>query len=185
MITREPAGGECDFTIEALPVALLDEPLDYLFADHYRQRCVATALRRFAETGSAARREADMVIAYLDHDLPLHHEDEDLDLFPAVRRRAHLEDDLGVVLARLGEEHRQAKPTIREIVGMLAVRLADDPVPLRRTARQTILAYARSEQRHIAIENSVVLAIARRRLVKRDLTAMSRTMKARRGGVVP
>lgn len=42
-------------------------------------------------------------------------------------------------------------------------------------------AFAVSVNRHLAIENSLVLAIARVRLSAKDLAAISRGMKARRG----
>ena len=42
-------------------------------------------------------------------------------------------------------------------------------------------AYASSEGGHLAIENGIVLAIARIRLTRGDLGAMARGMKARRG----
>ncbi len=100
-ITPDPPPEAAAAIVEALPFSLIDTPLDYIFADHFRQRSVCVALKRFAEHGRVPRSEADMVTAFLDRELSLHHEDEDQDLFPAVRRRALPEDDLGAVLARL------------------------------------------------------------------------------------
>lgn len=188
MSTRDGAlpGGDTGgaIVVEPLPFKLLDDPLDYLFADNFRHRCVAYAVRRFAEAGSASRRDADTVIVYLDRDLPLHMEDEEMDLFPALRRRAEPSDGLGLVLARLSEDHRQCRSVVEEIIDVLAEHPADDPVQIVKSSRESMLAYAMGEQRHIAIENSVALAIGRRRLTKRDLAAMSRSMKARRGVIV-
>jgi hypothetical protein len=42
-------------------------------------------------------------------------------------------------------------------------------------------AYAASEHRHLAMENSIVMAIARIRLKSADLAAISQAMKQRRG----
>jgi hemerythrin-like domain-containing protein len=167
--------------VEAIPFHLLDTPLDYIVADHFRQRSICVALKRFAAAGHAPRRDADMVIAFLDHDLPLHHEDEDQDLFPTVRRRALPEDDLGAVLARLSEDHRLSDVMVHAIVDVLAAMPGHDPVHLDRQTRDIMKAYAASEHRHLAMENGIVMAIARIRLKSADLVAISRAMKQRRG----
>ncbi len=167
--------------VEAIPFSLIDTPLDYIFADHFRQRSVCVALKRFAKTGRVPRSEADMVTAFLDRELPLHHEDEDQDLFPAVRRRALPEDDLGAVLARLSEDHRLSEGMVRAIVSALSATPGADTVKLARSAREVMQAYAASEQRHLAMENGIVMTIARIRLRQADLKAISQAMKQRRG----
>jgi len=63
----------------------------------------------------------------------------------------------------------------------LAARPADDPVDLDVATAELLLAFASREHRHLAIENAIVMVIARRRLTSADLAAMSRAMKARRG----
>ena len=161
--------------------ALLDEPLAYILAAHLRQRAVCAVLRRFATDRIAGRTEADRMIAFLTGDLRLHHEDEDLDLYPALRRRALPADGLGVTLARLGEEHRQGAAVADFIAEVLSARPADDIVHIDAAAGQAMQAYAASEVRHLALENGVVLALARIRLTRPDLRAISRGMKARRG----
>lgn len=167
--------------VDAIPFALIDKPLDYILADHFRKRSICVALKRFAAEGHVARAEADMVIAFLDQDLPLHHQDEDEDLFPAVRRRALNEDDLGTVLARLSEDHRLSDVMVHAIVDVLAAIPSADPVRLDRQAREVMQAYAASEHRHLAMENGIVMAIARIRLKPADLKAISTAMKLRRG----
>lgn len=163
------------------PIALLDEPLAYVLAAHLRQRAVCAVLRRFATERSAGRAEADRMTAYLTGDLRLHHEDEDLDLYPALRRRALPADGLGVTLARLGEEHRQGATMADIIVEALSARPADDTVQIGVAAGEAMQAYAASELQHLALENGVVLALARIRLTRPDLKAICRGMKQRRG----
>lgn len=163
------------------PFALLDDPLAYVLAAHLRQRAVCATLRRFATERVAGRAEADMVTAYLTSDLRRHHEDEDLDLYPALRRRALPADGLGITLARLGEEHRQGEAMADIITEALSERPADATVHVSVAASETMQAYAASELRHLALENGVVLALARIRLTRPDLKAISRAMKARRG----
>jgi hemerythrin-like domain-containing protein len=166
---------------EPLPLTLLDEPLEFIFADHYRNRRIAAALRRFGEDGTVSRAEADMVVSYMSHDLPMHHDDEDMDLFPAVRRKSLATDDLGDVLTRLTEEHHLAKSSVAALIDALSQGEPSEPVRLSAKARNVMLAYAKSEQRHLAIENGIVMVIARRRLSANDIRRISRGMKARRG----
>lgn len=167
--------------VEPLPLALLDDPLDYLIADHARQRAIGAVLGRFASMQQAGRREADMVVAYLRHDLVLHHADEDLDLFPALRRRAMSEDALGPVLEQLAEDHRWSEPMAERIAATLAATPGADRVRLDARARDLLATYAAAEHRHLALENGVVLGIARIRLHRSDLRMIARAMKARRG----
>ncbi len=162
---------------------MLDDPLAYILAAHLRQRAVCAVLRRFATEQSAGRTEADRLTAYLTGDLRLHHEDEDLDLYPVLRRRALPADGLGVTLARLGEEHRHGAAMADMIVEILSAKPADATVNIEVAAGEAMQAYAASEMRHLALENGVVLALARIRLTRPDLKAISRGMKQRRGVV--
>jgi len=169
--------------IDAIPFALLDEPLEYIFADHARQRAVCAALQDFAETGFASRSEADIVTAFLTHDRPIHHADEEEDLFPLLRRRSVPDDNLGAALARLGEDHRRGDAIVDDIVAALSERPGRQRVTVSDAVGELMQVYAADEHRHLAIENGVVLAIAKIRLTRRDLRIMSRGMKARRGVV--
>lgn len=162
----------------------LDQPLEYLFVDHQRHRAACLALRGFADLRLAERVEADQMIAYLSADMPLHHEDEEADLYPALRRRAEPTDELGPVLARLIQDHRNGERMADSVVDALGARPAEDPVHIDVATVELMQAYAALEGRHLAIENAVVLSIARIRLKRSDLRAVSRGMKARRGVVV-
>jgi hemerythrin-like domain-containing protein len=185
MVTHDaPRGGQARLGptfAESIPVALLDTPLDYILVDHFRQRSLCATLRRLAGAGSVDRPEADMIVDYLRRDLPLHHRDEEEDLFPRLRRRLLPEDELEPALIRLVDEHRRFQPTVDAIMTQLAARSAEAPVALGRAACKSMLAYATGEHRHLAAENGIVLAIARIRLTRGDLAKMSRSMKQRRG----
>lgn len=165
--------------VEAMPSSLLDEPLVYIFADHFRQRKICSALRRFALTGRVDHREAEAVATFLKQDVVLNHEDEQEDLFPAVQRRALREDNLAVVLARLLKDHRLTEPVIGRIVAELSCQ-PSKMVKVSPAARELMQSYAASESGHLALENGIVLAIARIRLTRSDLDSMSSGMKARR-----
>jgi hypothetical protein len=184
MTAHESVGPRAAADIAALRpprFALLEEPLEYILADHFRQRSLCAALQRFAAAGFALRAEADAVVGFMEMDLHLHHEDEEKDLFPRLRRRALPEDDLGVALARLSDDHRRGLQMASDIVAALAASPAESRQRLTPQACDLMRAYAASEHRHLAVENAVVLTIARIRLTRGDLKAMSRAMKSRRG----
>jgi hypothetical protein len=141
------------------PLRLLERPLEYLLADHFRQRSLCAELRAIADKRSVARGVADAMM----------------------RRRLRREDNLGVILAQLIEDHRQTETMSEEIVEALAGDAAADPIAISQTIAQLILAFADSEHRHLAIENGIVLVIARKRLGHSDLNDISRKMKMRRG----
>lgn len=166
-------------------VALLDQPLEYLLAAHFNQRAICNALRRFVETKQASREDADRVAAFLASDLSLHHLDEDKDLFPALRKRLLPEDELGPVLARLGEDHRRSETMAAEIVALLTAVPATERVAIQKPALDMIQAFVAAEHRHLAMENAIVLTIASVRLPRSGLKAISRGMKERRGIVEP
>ncbi|PTM42884.1 hemerythrin domain-containing protein [Bosea sp. 124] len=166
---------------EPVPATLLDAPLEYILVDHFRQRSLCAAMRRFAQQGRVDRAEVDAVVAYLRRDLGLHHRDEEEDLFPLLLRRALPEDDLAGALARLAEDHRQSRVMVEAIIEMLVARPGEDSVKLGRAGRKLLLDYAASEHHHLAAENGIVLAIARIRLTRGDLRTMSRSMRDRRG----
>lgn len=164
-----------------VPAALLDTPLDYIFADHFRQRCLCGFLRQVAVERRVKRNDAEIAVAMLTHDMTLHHADEEEDLFPAVRRRAVPEDALEPLLARLAGDHDDAQPLIKSIVSALDRQKSKPVMAVSKATARAMDAYAKSEQRHLSIENSIVLVLARKRLTPGDLVAMSASMKARRG----
>jgi hemerythrin-like domain-containing protein len=166
---------------EALSPELLHEPLDYILADHVRQRAVCTLLRSFIVAKRAKAEDARLVLDYLKHDLELHHADEEKDLFPMLRRRALPEDELDKVLDRLAEDHRRSEALIADIKRHLSQAAVNGEVPLRAPAREALEAYAAAEHRHLAIENAVVMTIAGVRLNRGDLRMLGRNMAARRG----
>ena len=121
------------------------------------------------------------MIAYLRDDLHLHYRDEDEDLFPVLKRRAHANDNLEDLLVRLSEDHRQATSKTEAIIQILVTPTITESRVFERADRDRMAAYAESEQRHLAIENGIVLVIARMRLTHADLKSISQSMKVRRG----
>jgi hemerythrin-like domain-containing protein len=169
------------FVIEPLPPGLILQPLSWLAAEHQRCRRVCALIEEVAVSSDILRQEMAQTQAYLRIDLPLHTDDEDKDLFPLLHRRCAPEDEVGRVLRALAAEHRRDLAAMIEISDLLdeAVRL-DRPVADSPTDQRLLRDFAVRQGNHIALENAVVLPIARLRLSQDDLDGLSQGMARRR-----
>ncbi|MDP1631234.1 MAG: hemerythrin domain-containing protein [Caulobacter sp.] len=171
--------------METLPLALLAEPLEWFFAEHYRHRQACRLMEHAAGTHVF---DAELLVQLLDfvrNELAVHVIDEEEDLFPLLRRNALPEDDIERVLGLLSAEHRldlnQAASLAEHLESCLNQKAAPGLVP---TCRDTLRAFASQELRHLALENAVVLPIARLRLSPADIRGLSQRLAARRGVVL-
>jgi iron-sulfur cluster repair protein YtfE (RIC family) len=168
--------------IEPLPPELVHEPLNWLFAEHYRHRQLCQLIERVGNATVLLRDEAQEILDFLRHDMPLHVIDEEDDLFPLLRRRCQPADELDAVLGALSAEHRDDLEQARALIAGLHQALEDGQAPGRdRETRRLFTEFALHERRHIALENAVVLPIARLRLTAADLRSLSIRLAARRG----
>ncbi len=163
------------------PASLLETPIEYILADHFRARCLCAALRRFAEHGRADAAEWDHAANFMSRDLPLHYLDEEKDLYPTLLRRLRPEDDLACLLDGLTTEHRREQEMAEYILRILPQVHKTTAIAIGAGAAQLMAVYASSTHRHISMENSIVLVIARKRLARADFGVLAGSMKARRG----
>jgi len=172
--------------IEPMPLDLIVEPLDWIFAEHFRQRQLCTALEKIAASAEPLLDTMAAAGAYLEHEMPLHVQDEEDDLFPLVRKRCAPEDEIEKVLSRLTRDHEVDNGQAAEIANMLMRAVAANrPLGKRSKAARLARAFAQHQRHHLVVENAVVLPISRLRLKKEDLEALSRKMAARRGIILP
>ncbi len=168
--------------IEPLPAGLAREPLNWLFAEHYRHRQLCRLIERVGTATVLLRDEAEEILTFLRQDMALHIIDEEEDLFPLLRRRCLPEDELGPLLGALSAEHRDDMEQTRTLSALLERALiAGQPPGHDLETRRLFTDFALHERQHIALENAVILPIARLRLTPRDLHALSTRMAARRG----
>ena len=166
--------------IEAIPENLLRAPLDFLFADHFRQMLVCNYLDAIAEERGTERAKllAATARAYLTQDLPLHIADEETDLFPRLRRLAQADAALTDIFAILADEHRE---DLRLATPLLAgLEQVSRGLAAAPDFASTVAAFTAMQRRHIIWENSIVLPHARRSLTDTDLESVGRGMAARR-----
>jgi hemerythrin-like domain-containing protein len=168
-------------TLAPPPLRQIDDPLGYIDADHSRQRSACDILRRMAREMAIGRVLARDLATFLTRDLPIHHRDEDEDLFPLLLKRSLPQDELAPILAELSADHHAAARAAERIADRMRPGAGTGPVRINLGFAALARDYAGRERRHIAIEKAIVMVIARKRLKVEDLKRMSRSMKARRG----
>jgi iron-sulfur cluster repair protein YtfE (RIC family) len=132
--------------------------------------------------------EAALTATTLDfvrYDLTVHVIDEEEDLFPLLRRRCEPDDAIEDVLGRLSGEHATDQDQARAVRAVLETALADQ-IPVSRIpgAAATLRQFATHQRAHLALENAIVMPLARRRITGHDLEGMSKRLAARRGIVL-
>jgi len=168
--------------IEPMPAGLLREPLNWIFAEHHRQRQLCDALQTLSRTAAFHPALIASVLEYLESDLKMHHIDEEEDLFPLLRRRCLPEDDIEQVLGALSADHIREQDNAALICQGLQQALDSNALPAGDVSfARSLRAYAHDLRQHLAIENAVVLPIARIRLGAADLEGLGQRMAARRG----
>jgi len=168
---------------DPIPDNLLREPVEFLFADHVRQRVLCGWLKMFAEDGGAG---ADFPFAdaldYLETDHANHLADESDDLFPRLRAHMSQNGEVTRLLDELDLEHRRDLALGREIAGVLRQLSEGGDKSLLDEIRLSITAFVSGITNHLLIEDERVLPLARASLTDNDLEKMGRAM-ARRLGV--
>lgn len=172
--------------LDALRIApeasLLLAPLDYIFADHLRQRMLCKLLDEMAAEPECDGEAAAAAVDFLTGDFGTHIVDEEQDLFPLLRRRAEPDDGIDRVLGELSDEHRADAIDAEAIVALFSEVAAETGRrPIEAASRDLLRRFSKSERRHLVCENAIVLPLARLRLTRDDLRNLGRRMAARRG----
>ncbi|GAB4349113.1 MAG: hypothetical protein Kow0026_04250 [Oricola sp.] len=155
------------------------EPIDYLFAEHFRQRTLCAVIDVIADDTRCDAECIAAVLRFLREDFGPHVLDEEEDLFPLLRRRAEPEDRIEEVLGELSQEHAADKRDVGTIVeGLSRSESGRAPSP---SLRKLLHRFAANERHHLTVENAIVLPLARVRLTADDKRVLGRRMAARRG----
>lgn len=165
------------------PAAQFATPLDYLLADHFRQRTLCRMIDQIANAQERDDACIAAVLRFLSEDFGPHMLDEEEDLFPLLRRRAEPEDQIDDVLGALSQEHTTDGLDADAIKkGLAEVDAEGQFTPV---FRDLLHRFAANEKRHLIVENAIVLPLARVRLKASDLRQLGRRMAARRGITYP
>jgi hemerythrin-like domain-containing protein len=157
-------------------------PLDLIEHEHLLQAQLCDSLERIADDlpDNVDRRLCMKVIDSLKFEMPLHHRDEELGLFPLIEKRALPNDNINDVLARLALEHATdesfASELLESLEGLGEGRRLKNPDMVGYMLRSFFESY----RRHILWENAIVLPLARSRLTGEDLQELNRAMVSHR-----
>ena len=166
----------------ALPPSLFREPIEYVFADHFRQRTLCSVLDQIAEADVPDRALVGAALAFLQNDFGPHVIDEEEDLFPLLRQRAAPEDEINKVLDQLSEEHASDEADAKQIVTLLGkLKELRTEAGFSKKERELLKRFAANERQHLIVENAIVLPLARARLSDADKQELGMRMAARRG----
>ncbi len=167
-------------TLEPLPFRLLFRPLDFILADHHRHRVLCHLCETLADAETFDADLAGIVADHIETELADHIVDEEEDLFPLLKRRAKREDEIDAVLEGLAEDHAEDEKLAAKIVRGLRRRIADPDQSMSAALRRTLRDFAACERRHLAIENAIVIPLAKVRLTAQDQADLAERMAARR-----
>ena len=165
------------WAIEPMPRGLIDSPLDFIFAEHLRQRQAASILTMVAD-GEFKKSGVIALIEFLETDFALHIGDEEIALFPLLKDHCLPEDNIVRVLDLLQEEHREDESNCEDVLALLRASLQGEALDLK--AKRRLRSFAEHICQHLALENGVLLPIARVRLKEPQLSVLKDMLKARR-----
>ena len=161
---------------------LLRQPIDYIFADHIRQRALCALLDDIANGTCEDMETIRATSNFLQTEFKPHILDEEKGLFPLLRRRAEPDDNIDDLLGQLVEEHESDHKDAKDILAALDQIIASGSVGMPSKEASVLLTrFAANERQHLIVENSIVLPLARARLTQDDCDDLARGMAAHRG----
>lgn len=164
-------GGQAErWTIEALPPGLHDAPLDYFFAEHHRQRQAAHMLMLISD-GERDEGGVRRLVEFFQSDFAAHIVEEKKHFFPVLQECCLPEDAIDALLGRLALEHDQ-DATIGDAV-LQTLRKIDGGGAASNAELRRVRHFAEHLFRHIALENAVLLPLARARMTKSQEQALA------------
>jgi hemerythrin-like domain-containing protein len=166
------------------PGPSFDEPLEMLAACHERIEAQLATLERLGphlEThgcDAEAKAAAQAVLRYFDTSGRLHHQDEDHDLFPLLRRRAGAagRPEVAAAIEELEREHQ----TMEAQWTRLRARLHGIAAGEARLSAEDVARFAWLYRRHMDQEATAVLPFAREILDAGERAMLGSRMAARR-----
>lgn len=168
------------------PAAGFEAPFEMLAACHERiertLKLQARLRQHLLDKGcdESARQAARDVMRYFDIAAPLHHQDEELHVFPALLSGP--DAALRELVARLVQDHRRMEAAWADARRVL-MAIAEDPgwTPLTPEQAGALARFAAMYRQHLDDEEGVAYPAAQAVLSAQALQAMSEDMMRRRG----
>ncbi len=170
------------------PAVGLEAPFEMLVACHERVQRMCDLLARLQQhlrtvgLDENARQAARDVMRYFDLAAPLHHQDEELHVFPPLLAAGS--PSVCATVQRLMQDHRQMEQawgTARAVLALVDEAKAEAWQGLTQQQGQALTDFAGLYARHIADEESIAYPAAQQVLSEAALRTMSADMMRRRG----
>jgi hemerythrin-like domain-containing protein len=150
-----------------------DDPIGMLRACHEKILAHCGLLERLLDTPD--RDTATQVHRYFSTSAPLHHRDEEEDLFPRISRQSL---KIAELVHNLKKEHRE----LDSLWSRIAADLKSPPQDgFSEDFLDTAREFCRINRTHVTVENRELLPMATGILSQQDLGAVGESMAARRG----
>ena len=166
--------------LTAADIARLGDPLDLIKEDHFRLRHVCALLDAVSGLPSKEPGDIDEARQFLSEELAFHIADEETDLFPMLRARCALEDDVGPILDKLMTEHSEVMNSAAACLEILDRQSATENT-MQKEDVDVLRGFAAEKRRHLIVENAILIPLAHARLNRKDLLEMLTHMLQRRG----
>ena len=161
---------------------LRHHPLDLIAHDHALQMQLCDMLEHIADglPDDIDRRQCREAASALKFDIPLHHRDEELCLFPLLLERGAGAGSLAEVFERLADEHVKDESFATELIESLEDLAQGGTAPNPDMLGYMLRGFFEGYRRHIHWENTLVLPAARQCLKADDLERLVRCMAENR-----
>jgi hemerythrin-like domain-containing protein len=171
------------------PAAGFDQPIALWLACHDRVRRMTGLLERLREhvanmgADDAARVTATTIRRYFTEAAPRHHQDEEIDLFPLLRRcLPHKAPDraaeVDAAIARLEADHVALGKVWERLLPMLEAIERGEAAAL---SADDVRTFADGYRGHCEVEDTVIADALRLCMTGADLDALGQAMAERRG----
>lgn len=170
------------------PAAGFEAPFDMLEACHERVHRMLTLLGRLQVhvqvngCDTQAQQAAQDVMRYFDLAAPLHHQDEELHVFPPLLAGGDLA--VAVVVQQLMDQHRAmelAWAGMRLVLVQIATHTSTVPAPFLLLTAELVQGFAVLYEAHIRMEEGVAYPAAKQLLTGAHLRNIGEDMMVRRG----
>jgi len=165
---------------------LFSDPLGWWYAEHERQRELFSRFELLALAPDFDAALTERLLVFLREDFPNHIQEEEREWFPRLRMRARPDDDFANILTTVTKDHKEELIEMAKLFDPLqALCTAKSPLSQEQELSRAISDLAKRERQHLAIENAIILPIARLRLTPEDRLAVSHAIALRRGYTPP
>lgn len=172
-------------SLMASPAAGFEQPFEMLEACHERIHRMLKLLARLRAhlpahgADTQAQQAARDILRYFDQAAPLHHQDEELHVFPPLL--AGGDERVAGIVRRLQQDHREMEARWQDARQVLQ-RIADASLPVLAPGDDAALdAFAGLYEVHLRAEEDIAYPAAQATLDAPTLQAMGEDMMRRRG----